>query len=138
MLGLCIAGAMGPPWPLKPNVFLLGVANGSFSIAAIATMMRLATQGGEARAGTRMGLWGAAQAIAFGLGGLLGTAASDLAHYFLSAQGTAYSCVFGFETVMFVMSAGCAVWVGRYDQKSVSMRQSPKVVGLTKELSHEY
>ena len=138
MLGLCIAGAMGPPWPLKPNVFLLGVANGSFSIAAIATMMRLATQGGEARAGTRMGLWGAAQAIAFGLGGLLGTAASDIAHYFLSAQGTAYACVFGFETVMFVMSAGCAVWVGRYDQKSVSMRQSPKVVGLTKELSHEY
>ena len=138
MLGLCIAGAIGPPWPLKPNVFLLGVANGSFSIAAIATMMRLATQGGEARAGTRMGLWGAAQAMAFGLGGLLGTAASDIAHYFLSAQGTAYACVFGFETVMFVMSAGCAVWVGRYDQKSAPMRQSPKVVGLTKELSHEY
>ncbi len=138
MLGLCVAGAMGPPWPLKPNVFLLGVANGSFSIAAIATMMRLATQGGEERAGTRMGLWGAAQAIAFGLGGLLGTAASDIAHYFLSAQGVAYSCVFGFETVMFVMSAGCAVWVGRYDHKSAPMRQSPKVVGLTKELSHEY
>ena len=138
MLGLCIAGAIGPPWPLKPNVFLLGFANGSFSIAAIATMMRLATQGGEARAGTRMGLWGAAQAMAFGLGGLLGTAASDIAHYFLSAQGTAYACVFGFETVMFVMSAGCAVWVGRYDQKSAPMRQSPKVVGLTKELSHEY
>jgi len=39
---------------------------------------------------------------------------------------------------MFVMSAGCAVWVGRYDQKSAPMRQSPKVVGLTKELSHEY
>ena len=138
MLGLCIAGAMGPPWPLKPNVFLLGVANGSFSIAAIATMMRLATQGGEERAGTRMGLWGAAQAIAFGLGGLLGTAASDIAHYFLSAQGAAYSCVFGFETVMFVMSAVCAVWVGQYDQKSVSMRQSPKLVSLAKDLSHEY
>ena len=138
MLGLCMAGVMGPPWPLKPNVFLLGVANGSFSIAAIATMMRLATQGGEARAGTRMGLWGAAQAIAFGLGGLLGTAASDIAHYFMTAQGTAYACVFGFETVMFVMSAVCAVWVGRYDQKSVPMRQPPKLVGLTKELSHEY
>ncbi len=138
MLGLCIAAALGSPWPLKPNVFLLGVANGSFSIAAIATMMRLATQGGEERAGTRMGMWGAAQAIAFGLGGLLGTAASDIAHYFLSAQGTAYSCVFGFETLMFVMSAGCAVWVGRYDQKSAPMRQSPKVVGLTKDLSHEY
>ena len=42
------------------------------------------------------------------------------------------------KTLMFVMSAGCAVWVGRYDQKSAPMRQSPKVVGLTKELSHEY
>lgn len=139
MLGLCIAAALGPPWPLKPNVFLLGVANGSFSIAAIATMMRLATQGGEERAGTRMGLWGAAQAIAFGLGGLLGTAASDIAHYFLGAQGTAYSCVFGFETFMFVMSAGCAVWVGRYDHKSVSQQQQlPQSLVLSKEWSHEY
>jgi BCD family chlorophyll transporter-like MFS transporter len=89
MLGLCLAAAYGPPWPLKPNVFLLGVANGAFSIAAIATMMRLATQGGEHHAGTRMGLWGASQAMAFGLGGLLGTAASDLAHFVLGAQGMA-------------------------------------------------
>jgi BCD family chlorophyll transporter-like MFS transporter len=138
MLGLCIAAAMGPPWPLKANVFLLGVANGCFSIAAIATMMRLATQGGEERAGTRMGLWGAAQAIAFGLGGLLGTAASDLAHYFLSEPGRAYSYVFGFEMLMFFMSAGCAVWVGRYDIKKTTMRDPHQVVGLNKELSHEY
>ena len=89
MLGLCLAATYGPPWPLKPNVVLLGIANGSFSIAAIATMMRLATQGGEQHAGTRMGLWGASQAMAFGLGGLLGTAASDLAHYLLGEQGAA-------------------------------------------------
>jgi len=141
MLGLCLAGAWGPPWPLKANVFLLGVANGSFSIAAIATMMRLATQGGEARAGTRMGLWGAAQAIAFGLGGLLGTAASDLAHYFMASQGLAYSSVFGFETVMFVMSAACAIWVGRYDKGSaqkVEVRHVEPIHAMKKELSHEY
>jgi BCD family chlorophyll transporter-like MFS transporter len=128
MLGLCLAAAYGPPWPLKANVFVLGVANGSFSIAAIATMMRLATQGGEQHAGTRMGLWGASQAIAFGLGGLLGTAASDLAHYVLGAQGTAYACVFGFETAMFVMAAACAVWVGRYDLKTVEQRHTNLVL----------
>jgi BCD family chlorophyll transporter-like MFS transporter len=137
MLGLCVSGIVGPPWPLKANVFLLGVANGSFSIAAIATMMRLATQDGEKRAGTRMGLWGASQAIAFGLGGLLGTGASDLAHYFVNSQGLAYACVFGFEAVMFVMSAGCAVWVGRYDKQDVSVRRQ-STGRIAKELSHEY
>ena len=138
MLGLCLAAAYGPPWPLKPNVFLLGVANGAFSIAAIATMMRLATQGGEQHAGTRMGLWGASQAMAFGLGGLLGTAASDLAHFVLGEQGTAYAFVFGFECVMFVMAAACAVWVGRYDLQKALRRHPSSVVSPRKDLIHEY
>jgi BCD family chlorophyll transporter-like MFS transporter len=125
MLGLCLAAAYGPPWPLKPNVVLLGFANGSFSIAAIATMMRLATQGGDQHAGTRMGLWGASQAMAFGLGGLLGTAASDLAHYLLGEQGTAYACVFGFESLMFVLAAACAIWVGQYDRQVSTPRHAP-------------
>jgi BCD family chlorophyll transporter-like MFS transporter len=78
-VGLC-SSALAATWPLQANVVFLGVANGAFSIAAIATMMRLAGEGGAGREGTRMGVWGAAQAAAFGLGGLLGTAASDLAH----------------------------------------------------------
>jgi BCD family chlorophyll transporter-like MFS transporter len=138
MLGLCMAAAYGPPWPLKPNVVLLGIANGSFSIAAIATMMRLATHGGDQHAGTRMGLWGASQAMAFGLGGLLGTAASDLAHYVLGEQGTAYASVFGFESVMFVLAAACAIWVGQYDRKPSAPRPSGLVVGHRKDLSHEF
>jgi BCD family chlorophyll transporter-like MFS transporter len=138
MLGLCLAAVNGPPWPLKPNVILLGIANGSFSIAAIATMMRLATAGGDQHAGTRMGLWGASQAIAFGLGGLLGTAASDLAHHVLAEKGAAYAYVFGFETAMFVLAAACAIWVGRYDRPDAARRHTPFVVGPGKELSHEY
>jgi BCD family chlorophyll transporter-like MFS transporter len=130
MLGLCLAAAYGPPWPLKPNVLLLGIANGSFSIAAIATMMRLATAGGDQHAGTRMGLWGASQAIAFGLGGLLGTTASDLAHHVLAEQGTAYAFVFGFETAMFVLAAACAIWVGRYDHKDAAHRHPPLLLVL--------
>ena len=88
-------------------------------------MMRLATAGGDQHAGTRMGLWGASQAIAFGLGGLLGTAASDLAHHVLADQGSAYAFVFGFEVAMFVLAAACAIWVGRYDRKSHRVNPSP-------------
>jgi len=105
LAGLAIAGHVGPPWPLKANVFLMGMANGAFSIAAIGQMMRLATEGRSAREGVRMGLWGAAQAIAFGFGGLLGTAASDLAHWILPSSGIAYGTVFAGEALLFVASA---------------------------------
>jgi BCD family chlorophyll transporter-like MFS transporter len=113
MAGLSVAAGLGGSWPLLGNVFLLGVANGAFSIAAITTMMRLAAAAKDGREGTRMGLWGAAQAIAFGLGGLLGTGASDLARWWLSEPATAYSWVFGMEALMFAGSAWWAVQVGR-------------------------
>jgi BCD family chlorophyll transporter-like MFS transporter len=103
-----VSSALSLDWPLKANVVFLGVANGAFSIAAIATMMRLAGEGGAGREGTRMGLWGAAQAAAFGLGGLLGTAASDLAHALLGEQRTAYAAVFGMQALMFAVSAAVA------------------------------
>jgi BCD family chlorophyll transporter-like MFS transporter len=105
LVGLAIAGYVGPPWPLKANVFLMGAANGAFSIAAIGQMMRLATEGRAAREGVRMGLWGAAQAIAFGFGGLIGTAASDLAHWLIASTGVAYGSVFAAEALLFVLSA---------------------------------
>jgi BCD family chlorophyll transporter-like MFS transporter len=104
-----VSSALSAEWPLKANVVFLGVANGAFSIAAIATMMRLAGEGGAGREGTRMGLWGAAQAAAFGLGGLLGTAASDLAHALLGEQRTAYAAVFGMQALMFAVSAAVAM-----------------------------
>jgi BCD family chlorophyll transporter-like MFS transporter len=104
-----VSSALSSDWPLKANVVFLGVANGAFSIAAIATMMRLAGEGGAGREGTRMGLWGAAQAAAFGLGGLLGTAASDLAHALLGEQRTAYAAVFVMQALMFAVSAAVAL-----------------------------
>jgi BCD family chlorophyll transporter-like MFS transporter len=104
-----VSSALSAAWPLKANVVFLGVANGAFSIAAIATMMRLAGEGGAGREGTRMGLWGAAQAAAFGLGGLLGTAASDLAHALLGEQRSAYAAVFALQGLMFAVSAVVAL-----------------------------
>lgn len=108
LLGLVIAGLIGPVWPIKSTVFLLGVANGAFSIAAIGSMMRLASEGREEREGTRMGLWGAAQALAFGAGGLAGTGASDLARWAIGNSGVAYAAVFAFEALMFLIAAWLA------------------------------
>ena len=76
---IAFGGFMAPHWPLKASVFALGVANGAFAVAAIGSMMALAGHGRERREGLRMGLWGAAQAIAFGLGGFLGTVGAGAA-----------------------------------------------------------
>jgi BCD family chlorophyll transporter-like MFS transporter len=101
-----VAGAvLGPGWPLRANVFLLGVANGAFSIAAIGSMMALAGQGRDSREGTRMGLWGAAQAVGFAVGGVAGTAASDLVRWALGSQVAAYGLVFAIEAALFIGAA---------------------------------
>ncbi|MFM1987390.1 MAG: hypothetical protein RJA99_347 [Pseudomonadota bacterium] len=101
-------------WIVEPTVFALGVSNGAFAIAAIASMMRLAGEGRGSREGVRMGLWGAAQAIAFGIGGLAGAAASDLARWLLDgAVGPAYASVFAAEALLFVVSAFMAARIGR-------------------------
>jgi BCD family chlorophyll transporter-like MFS transporter len=105
LFGLAAAGWLGPPWPLRANVFAMGVANGAFSIAAIGSMMNLASQGRPGREGVRMGLWGAAQAFGFAAGGLLGAAASDLARWWLGTLGPAYGLVFFGEALMFIAAA---------------------------------
>lgn len=112
---LCLAAAavVGPSWPLRETVFMLGVTNGAYAVAAIGAMMALVGAGGEKREGVRMGLWGAAQAFAFGIGGFLGTLASDIARYVLTSAALSYSAVFASEAGLFVVAAVMAVWVHR-------------------------
>jgi BCD family chlorophyll transporter-like MFS transporter len=112
LFGLAAAGLAGPGGPLRTMVFALGVANGAFAVAAIGSMMGLAGSGRHGREGVRMGLWGAAQAVAFGLGGFLGTAAADAARLALGSPGVAYASVFAGEAVLFVVAAGLAARVG--------------------------
>ncbi|MGB0497152.1 MAG: BCD family MFS transporter, partial [Rubricella sp.] len=81
-------------WPVQANVFALGLANGIFAVAAIGAMMMLATGGDRAREGTRMGVFGAAQAIAFGLGSFTGTVAVDVMRSLTPDLPTAYGAVF--------------------------------------------
>lgn len=105
LFALCAAALVGPSWPLKPTVFLLGFTNGVFAVSAIGSMMGLAGTGREAREGTRMGIWGAAQAIAFGLGGFLGAVGVDAMRAILPDTGSAFFTVFALEAVLFVGAA---------------------------------
>lgn len=109
--GLVCAGLVGPTWPLQANVFALGLATGAFSIAAIGSMMGLAGAGEAGREGVRMGLWGAAQAMAFALGGVLGTAASDLTRWLMADAGLAYALVFLLDAALFLCAARLAARV---------------------------
>lgn len=102
---LGLAAITGPGWPLAPTVFALGFANGVFAVAAIGSMMGLAGAGRESREGARMGVWGASQAIAFGLGGFLGAAGVDVMRGVIGHTGQAFLIVFSVEALLFVAAA---------------------------------
>jgi BCD family chlorophyll transporter-like MFS transporter len=118
LVTLAVAGFVGPAWPLKPTVFLLGLANGAYAVAAIGSMMGLVGRGRESREGTRMGLWGAAQAIAFGIGGIAATGAVDLARALTGSLPAAYGSVFVAEAALFVVATAFAVRLSREDTQS--------------------
>jgi BCD family chlorophyll transporter-like MFS transporter len=117
LLALAAAGYVGPAWPLRPSVFLLGVANGAFSVAAIGSMMALVGAGRASREGVRMGLWGASQAIAFAAGGVIGTAAVDLMRLLLGSPLAAYAFVFALEGLAFFWAARLATRVGAMEMR---------------------
>ena len=114
VLALAACGLAGPEWSMRAAVAGLGVMNGVFAVSAIGAMMGLAGGSGAGeggRAGTRMGLWGAAQAIAFGAGGLFGTAMSDAARLVFGQPALAYAAVFSAEALLFLAAAGLAAGV---------------------------
>ena len=105
---IALAGQSPEIVPLAPLVFGLGIFNGMFAVAAIGSMMSLASQNNDRREGTRMGLWGAAQAIAAGFGGLLGTILVDLLRLANFSHADAYGTVFIFEAALFALAASIA------------------------------
>jgi len=120
LVGLMAASLSAPTWPLRATVFALGLGNGVFAIAAIGSMMSLAGAGQESREGVRIGLWGAAQAIAFGLGGFVGTLALDMARFVIGSITSAYAMIFAGEASLFLVSAVLAMRVYRDDGKAAS------------------
>ena len=111
LVAIALAGQLANGAALiLPATMALGFCNGMFAVAAIGAMMALAGEGREAREGTRMGLWGGAQAIAAGFGGLLGAGAVDVARHF-TRDGTAFGMVFAVEAGLFVVATLMAAQV---------------------------
>jgi BCD family chlorophyll transporter-like MFS transporter len=106
-----MSALIAPAWPLKANIFVLGVANGAFAVAAIGAMMMLASGGDGASEGIRMGVWGAAQAVSFGLGGFLGTVAIDVTRTLTGDTPLSFAVVFGLEAGLFVAAAAIALLI---------------------------
>jgi BCD family chlorophyll transporter-like MFS transporter len=87
---------------LRASVLALGVANGMFAIGAIGSMM-VRARGGQA--GLRMGVFGAAQAVAYALGSFAGAAGSDVGRAVSGSDARGYMAVFAAEAVLFLVAA---------------------------------
>lgn len=110
LVAIAWGGLALPAVGLTTLVVALGFFNGMFAVSAIGSMMALAAEGRGRREGTRMGLWGAAQAIAAGFGGLLGAAAVDLLRGPL-ADAPAFAVVFSIEAALFIAAAAMALHI---------------------------
>ncbi len=115
-------GPLGPTAPIIPAVVLLGFFNGMFAVAAIGSMIALAAEGMARREGTRMGLWGAAQAIAAGFGGLIGAGMVDILRVSMS-DTQAFGSVFIAEAALFIAATAMAAKI--MDRKSLSVTLVP-------------
>ena len=113
LVGLAASGKFGAdPLALRLCVGALGVSNGIYAVAAIGSMMALAGAGARGREGARMGVWGAAQAVAFALGGVVGTGLADFARWGGASALDGYAFVFVIEAAAFVGSAELARRLG--------------------------
>jgi BCD family chlorophyll transporter-like MFS transporter len=124
LLGIAASGRFGAdPLALRAGVAALGFSNGVFAVAAIGSMMGLAGAGARGHEGARMGLWGAAQAVAFALGGVVGTGLADLGRALGASPLDAYAVVFVIEAAAFVASAELARRVAgaEYPQRAPSV-----------------
>jgi BCD family chlorophyll transporter-like MFS transporter len=111
LVGLVLAARAGPGWPLAANIAGLGFANGVFAVSAIGAMMGLAGADGGHREGMRMGVWGAAQAIAFALGGLMGAVGLDLGRALIGSTARTFMIVFAVQALLFLVAATLALRV---------------------------
>jgi len=90
---------------LPAAVYVLGIANGAFAVAALGAMMELSAAGGPGREGLRMGVWGASQAVAFALGGLAAGGAVDFTRHLWHRSNIAYAVAFSAAALLFLLAA---------------------------------
>jgi BCD family chlorophyll transporter-like MFS transporter len=108
-LALVASPALASPATFTLIVVLLGLANGVFAIGAIGSMMALTGDKTDGRAGLRLGVFGAAQALAYAVGTLSGAAGVDVARAVFESPVRGYLAVFAVQSLLFGGSAWLAL-----------------------------
>jgi len=109
LIALARSPVIGGPAFLQATVFALGVASGVFAVGAIGSMMAMTAADQTRGTGIRLGVYGAAQAIAYGVGSLGGGVASDLTIAAFGDPVRGYTAVFAGEAVLFIIAAAMAI-----------------------------
>lgn len=99
---LALTPGTGSIAALRWTIGGLGIANGVFAIGALGSMMAEARGDG---AGLRMGIFGAAQAVAYAVGAFAGAVLSDLGRAALGSDARGYAMVFAVEAFLFLAAA---------------------------------
>ncbi len=115
--------AIGDVQLFRIVVPVLGLANGVFAIGAIGSMMALTGDRTDGRAGLRLGVFGAAQAVAYATGTMAGAAGVDVARSLLGSPIRGYLTVFAVEAVLFALSAVLAMRSASSERAGAVMRQ---------------
>lgn len=105
LLAIAVSPVFGNLLVLKASLFALGLANGTFAIGAIGSMMSLSAGADRSQTGVRMGVFGASQAIAMAAGGMLGAGASDVMRAVFDSDRLGYGSVFAMEAALFIGAA---------------------------------
>jgi BCD family chlorophyll transporter-like MFS transporter len=130
LLGVAGLAVLGLTAFVPAAVAALGFANGVFAVAAIGSMMGLAGAGGGGREGVRMGVWGAAQAGAFAVGGFTGAVGVDLSRAFLHQNAPAFMAVFAIEALFFLAAAALAARMAPAGRSEDAKLEGPAAPGL--------
>ena len=94
------------PGILNSVVFLFGISNGVFTAGILGTMLHLASRGsGNNNTGTRMGIWGAAQAYATMIAVFFSTVLVDILGLMMNSLPSVYGIVFLTAASFFIAAA---------------------------------
>jgi len=94
------------PGILNSVVFFFGISNGVFTAGILGTMLHLASRGsGDNNTGTRMGIWGAAQAYATMIAVFFSTVLVDILGLMMNSLPSVYGIVFLTAAIFFIAAA---------------------------------
>ena len=101
-----LALTLKEPNLLNSVVFIFGISNGVFTAGVLGTMLHLASRGsGDNKEGTRMGIWGAAQAYATMIAVFFSTLLVDILGLIMTSLPSVYGIVFLTAASFFIASA---------------------------------